>query len=152
MSHYKDYDKDYQANKVYDSNFEDPKWAAIEYIEAILNKHIEEHDAHTAEPITAKAQGKTKLEVGKYVNKVSGILVDDTSQREVDTQYGPNTVTNFRMTIEGEGEVRVSLWGDLAKDAMNYTAGDSITLTNMKVNPPYDGLLQLGSCRRTKIQ
>ena len=97
------------------------------------------------EPKT-ESSGFPKLEEGKFLREIEGELKDDPVQRDVDTSRGPTKVTNFRLT-DGITDVRVSLWGDLADEVMNFVKGNSITLTNMSIKEPYDGLMQISSTR-----
>ena len=113
----------------------------------------------TAQPVGQQPQRQTeivdsvfaKLEAGKFARELKGKIVDDPIQKDVDTARGPNTVTNFRLT-DGVTEVRVAIWGDLANAVMDKTAGDSITLLNMSIKEPYDGITQVTSNRKTEIK
>ena len=92
-----------------------------------------------------------KLEAGKFARELKGKLVDDPVQRDVDTARGPTNVTNFRLT-DGVTELRVAIWGELANEVMDYTAGTDITLLNMSIKEPYDGMIQVSSNRKTEIK
>ena len=93
---------------------------------------------------------EAKLKVGEYV-KLHGSLKDDPIQRDVDTRYGTKSVTTF--TLNGSyGDVKVSIWPPLADTVMKHTAGEDITLTNMQVKEPYEGVQQASSCKNTKIE
>ena len=91
---------------------------------------------------------EAKLTKGEYVN-IDGTLLEDPVSRDVNTRYGPKEVINFKLSTP-YGPVRVSLW-DLP-EAMDYTANDQISLTNMQVKEPYDGIQQVSSCRNTRIE
>ena len=86
-----------------------------------------------------------------FVPEISGEMLDDPSQRGVTTSDGRATkVASFRLT-DGVTTIRVSVWEDLADYIMNFTAGDKITVTRIAVKKPYEGLIQVGSTRNTKI-
>jgi ssDNA-binding replication factor A large subunit len=91
-----------------------------------------------------------KLEQGKFLQEITGTLLDDPVQREVNTTRGPTNVTSFRIT-DGRKEVRVSLWEDLSDEALKFNAGSNITLTRMSIKDPYDGTDQISSTRKTEI-
>jgi len=89
------------------------------------------------------------FEVGKYI-EVTGTLLDDPVQRDIDTISGPVTLANFRIEVDGT-PIRVTLWRDFADQAMSLTAGDKVHLTSMKVQDPYDNMTQLSSAKYTKV-
>jgi len=89
------------------------------------------------------------FEVGKYI-EVTGTLLDDPVQRDIDTIRGPTTLANFRIEVDGT-PIRVTLWRDFADQAMSLTAGDKVHLTSMKVQDPYDNMTQLSSAKYTKV-
>ena len=90
------------------------------------------------------------LQEGQKNVTIHGQIVDDPLQRDIDTARGPVTVANFRLD-DGTGEVRVSLWRDLAEEAMDLQSGAMVRLEYMNVREPFDGLLQVSSGAFTKI-
>jgi len=86
------------------------------------------------------------LQPNSFAKKLKGKLIEDPTQRDVDTSYGPATVTSFRIS-DGSANLKVSLWGDVADESMDFTNGMEITLTNMSVKDVYDGVLQVSSTR-----
>lgn len=92
-----------------------------------------------------------ELKEGEWLKEITGTLIDDPIQRDVDTRNGPATVANFRM--EGKhGTIKVGLWNKQAEEIMNFTSGARITLTNVQVKPTYDGVQQISGSRNTKIK
>jgi ssDNA-binding replication factor A large subunit len=81
---------------------------------------------------------------------IEGQLLDDPIQRDIETVRGPATVTNFRID-DGTGEARVSLWRELAEEAMDLTGGAYIRLEYVNVREPFDGLIQVSSGSFTKL-
>lgn len=86
------------------------------------------------------------LVIGKFVQELSGHIVNDPAHKDIDTKFGPTSIANFRLT-DGTTEIRVTLWGELADEITKYGEGDGVTLTNMTVKEPYDGLIQVSSTR-----
>ena len=91
------------------------------------------------------------LESGKYVQTLTGTIVDDIVIREVETRRGPSDIANFKFT-DGVTVIRVALWGDLAKEVENFGKGNVVTLTRMSIKDPYEGVQQISSTRNTKIE
>lgn len=91
-----------------------------------------------------------QLESGKYLQSITGKMVDNPVVKEVNTQRGPTPIANFHLTDE-KTKVRVALWEKLADEVMRYGAGDIITLTGMSVKDPYEEVIQLSSTRNTNI-
>ena len=56
----------------------------------------------------------------------------------------------FRMDLP-TATVRVTLWGELATEAMQYVAGEELALNGMLVKEFYEGTPQLNSGKYTKI-
>lgn len=81
---------------------------------------------------------------------IEGQLLDDPVQRDLETIRGPATVTNFRID-DSTGSARVSLWRDLAEEAMELTAGAYIRLEYVNVREPFDGLIQVSNGSFTKL-
>ena len=110
-------------------------------------------DRKKTEAVETRSEGGAVVpvfEVGKYVI-VEGNLVDDPTQRDIDTIHGPSTVTNFRVELDDGQTVKVGLWEEKAIKAMDLVKGDRIHLTSMKVKEPYDGMTQLQSAKYTKV-
>jgi replication factor A1 len=102
------------------------------------------------EAIEPKITEIIDLREGQRNVTVQGQLLDDPIQRDIDTSRGPATVTNFRID-DDTGEARVSLWRDLAEEAMDLTAGAEVRIENLNVREPFDGLIQVSSGTFTKI-
>jgi len=99
----------------------------------------------------AKTVKFPELEAGKFVPKLTGVVIETATIREVTTRSGPSLIANFKFG-DGETTVRVGLWGDLTKEAEKLREGDQVTLTNMSVKPVYEGFIQLSSTRNTAIE
>jgi ssDNA-binding replication factor A large subunit len=113
--------------------------------------HIDPEDLEVELPeLERKITPIADLREGQRNVTVSGQLLDDPVQRDIDTVRGPATVTNFRID-DGTGEARVSLWRDYAEKAMDLTAGAQVRLEYMNVREPFDGLIQVSSGAFTKI-
>ena len=91
------------------------------------------------------------LSPGKFINTLKGTMLNDPVQRDVETRSGPKTVTNFALNTE-YGEIRVALWEDLGNDVMDHTAGDELTVTNLIIKDPFDGMMQVSSTKNTKVR
>ena len=91
-----------------------------------------------------------KLEPGKYLQEITGEVVDNAEVKEVETQRGPVMIANFNLT-DGESQIRVALWEDLVSDAEKFRPGDVITLKGMSIRDPYEGVDQISSTRKTEI-
>jgi len=102
------------------------------------------------EAIEPKITEIIDLREGQRNVTVQGQLLDDPIQRDIDTSRGPATVTNFRID-DDTGEARVSLWRDLAEEAMDLTAGAEVRIENLNMREPFDGLIQVSSGTFTKI-
>ena len=90
------------------------------------------------------------LRTGMKSPTIEGQLLEDPIQRDVNTARGPATVTSFRLD-DGTGEVRVSLWGDLANSAMSLVSGDRVQVTSLMVKDPYDGVPQVSGGKWSKV-
>jgi len=56
---------------------------------------------------------------------LKGELVFDPIQKDVDTQYGPNTVTSIILK-DDSGEVKISFWGEGGNKIMDFSKGDKL--------------------------
>lgn len=81
---------------------------------------------------------------------IEGQLLDDPSQKDVDTRKGPTTVTSFRVD-DGSAICRVSVWGALGNSAINLGAGDRVRITSLMVKEPYNGMPQVSAGEYSKI-
>ena len=91
--------------------------------------------------------GLEYLEEGKLEREVVGILTNDPVIATIDTRFGPSKTAKFQIE-DDTGRASVTLWGDaLVKDALNFSKGSKITLTNMSVQKPYEGVNQISSTR-----
>lgn len=90
------------------------------------------------------------IRIGQKNVTVQGQVVDEPLQRQIETVRGDATVTGFRID-DGTGEARVSLWRELAEEAMDLKAGAEVRLEYMNVREPFDDLIQLSSGSFTKI-
>jgi len=91
-----------------------------------------------------------ELEPKKYLQEITGEVVDNPEVREVETRRGPVTIANFHIT-DGKTKIRVALWEDLVKEAEKFRPGDVITLKGMSIKDPYEGVDQISSTRKTEI-
>jgi len=98
-----------------------------------------------------KEAGPQDLSPGKFINTLKGSLLNDPVQRDVETIRGPTTVTNFVLNTD-YGEIRVALWGELGDEAMDHTAGNTLTVTNLIIKDPFDDMMQVSSTKNTKVQ
>ena len=90
-----------------------------------------------------------KLEVGKYVD-LEVPIVNNPEMSKGNRQDGTEWIrTNFTVNVDGQ-ELRVTLWDDLAKEGMEYSAGQYIKFKGIQVKE-YEGKLQLNSARYTEI-
>ena len=88
----------------------------------------ERRESHPLIPKTLKPF--PKLEPGKYLQEITGEVVDDVTVKEVETRRGPVMIANFNLT-DGEARIRVALWEDLVSEAEKFRPGDVITLKGM---------------------
>lgn len=91
------------------------------------------------------------LSPGKFINALKGSLLNGPVQRDVDTRRGPATVTNVTLNTE-YGDVRVALWDDFGDPVMNCVAGDELTITNLIIKDPFDGVMQVQNTKNTKVR
>ena len=102
-------------------------------------------------PMPVKQTTWPVLESGKFVQKLTGTIVDDIVIREVETRSGPSDIANFKFT-DGVTIVRVGLWGELAAEIEKHNKGAVVTLTALSIKDPYEGVLQISSTRNTTIE
>lgn len=91
------------------------------------------------------------LSPGKFINTLKGSLLTDPIQKDVNTRRGPATVANFALSTN-YGDVRVALWDELADEIMDHTAGEEVTITNLIIKDPFDGMMQVQNTRNTKVK
>lgn len=92
------------------------------------------------------------FEEGNFINNLTGEVVYDIDINLRDLRDGSQKeVANVTLT-DGNQSVRIGIWAPLARDVAQYGKGDVITLTNLKVRPPYEGKAQLAGTRNTKIK
>ena len=88
--------------------------------------------------------------VGKWID-ISGVMKDDPTLRKGTSTAGKDwKLASFRMDLP-TATVRITLWGELATEAMQYVAGEEIALNGMLVKEFYEGTPQLNSGNYTKI-
>ena len=82
---------------------------------------------------------------------LKGTLVFDPIQKDVDTQYGPSTVTSIILK-DATGEAKISFWGDAGNQIMNFVLGDTLLLGGLyRVQEPYDGKAQVDGGKYYKV-
>ena len=113
-------------------------------------EHSQPQKAAPTKDGAAKVTRISDLRTGMKSPTIEGQLLDDPIQRDVSTVRGPATVTSFRLD-DGTGEVRVSLWGDLANSAMNLASTDTVRITSLMVKDPYDGVPQVSGGKWSKV-
>lgn len=91
------------------------------------------------------------LESGKYVQSLTGTIVDDVVIREVQVRGKPTPIANFNLT-DGVTVVKIAIWDALVNEVKGFGKGDTITLTGLSIKDPYDGVLQISSTRNTTIE
>ena len=91
------------------------------------------------------------LESGKYLQEITGEVVNAPEIREVNTRSGPKQIANFDFT-DGKSTIRVGIWEELIGEVKNLKAGDVITLKGMSIRDPYQGVEQISSTRKTEIE
>lgn len=85
----------------------------------------------------------------KFLKSIAGRIKTDIEIREVETSRGPVGIANFMLT-DGAIEVRVAVWEPDDK-LKGFNVGAWITLTNMSVKDPYEGVAQISTTRNSKI-
>jgi len=91
------------------------------------------------------------LNPGEFINNLKGSLLTDPIQKDVDTIRGPATVTNTILNTR-YGEMRVALWDELGDALLDHVAGDEVTITNLIIKDPFDGVMQVQNTRNTKVR
>ena len=91
------------------------------------------------------------LESGKYVQSLTGIIVDDVVIREVQVRGKATPIANFNLT-DGVTVVKIAIWDALVNEVKGLGKGDTVTLTGMSIKDPYEGVLQISSTRNTTIE
>lgn len=92
-----------------------------------------------------------KLEPGKYLQEITGEVVNAPEIKEVNTRSGPKQIANFDFT-DGKSTIRVGIWEELFGEMGDLKAGDVVTLKGMSIRDPYQGVEQISSTRKTKIE
>ena len=90
------------------------------------------------------------LESGKYVQSLTGTIVDDIVVREVQVQGKPTPIADFNLT-DGVTVVKVSVWDALINEVDGFGKGDTITLTGLSIKE-YKGALQVSTTRKSTIE
>lgn len=91
------------------------------------------------------------LESGKYVQSLTGTIVDDIVVREVQVRGKPTPIANFNLT-DGVTVVKIAVWDALIKELEGFGKGDTVTLIGMSIKDPYEGVQQISSTRNTTIE
>ena len=100
--------------------------------------------------IPKKSKPFPKLEPRKYLQEITGEVVDAPEIKEVNTRSGPKQIANFNFT-DGKSTIRVGIWEELFDEMGDLKAGDVIILKGMSIRDPYQGVEQISSTRNTKI-
>jgi len=99
----------------------------------------------------AKSATWPVLESGKYVQSLTGTIVDDIVIREVQVRGKATPIANFNLT-DGVTVVKIAIWDALVNEVKGLGKGDTVTLTGMSIKDPYEGVLQISSTRNTTIE
>lgn len=87
---------------------------------------------------------------GKFIESLTGQIADDIVYKDVNQQDGPKPIAEVPFT-DGTKTIKVALWGDFAKAIEIYSKGQVVTITNLKIRPPYQDMEQLNSTKNTQI-
>jgi replication factor A1 len=82
---------------------------------------------------------------------ILGRVMENPVMKDVVTSRGPTEVTRVRIK-DATGEVDVSFWGRLAKEAENLKVGDSIMLRHLYARMTHQRSLELSSSAFTTIE
>ena len=102
-------------------------------------------------PMPVKQTTWPVLESGKYVQSLTGTIVDDIVVREVQVRGKATPIANFNLT-DGVTVVKIAIWDALVNEVKGLGKGDTVTLTGMSIKDPYEGVLQISSTRNTTIE
>ena len=102
-------------------------------------------------PMPVKQTTWPMLESGKYVQSLTGTIVDDIVIREVQVRGKATPIANFNLT-DGVTVVKIAIWDALVNEVKGLGKGDTLTLTGMSIKDPYEGVLQISSTRNTTIE
>ena len=102
-------------------------------------------------PMPVKQTTWPVLESGKYVQSLTGTIVDDIVIREVQVRGKATPIANFNLT-DGVTVVKIAIWDALVNEVKGLGKGDTVTLTGMSIKDPYEGVLQISSTRKTTIE
>jgi len=100
--------------------------------------------------IPAEIKPFPDMEKGDYVT-VTGELTAEPRYREVEIRGEAVPLVELTLT-DGRSDVKATLWRDLTVEAEKLRVGDVVTINNMKVKDPYDGVDQISSTKNTKVQ
>jgi len=88
---------------------------------------------------------------GTYVNELVGQIVYDVEVNTRNMRDGnQKDVANIVLT-DGNTQVRIGLWEPLSAAISTYQRGETVTLTNLRVRPPYNNQPQLAGTGKTQI-
>jgi len=87
---------------------------------------------------------------GTYVNELTGEIAYDVEVNTRNLKDGPKDVANIVLT-DGNSQVRIGLWHPLSAAIAAYQKGETVTLTNLKVRPPFKNQPQLAGTAKTEI-
>jgi len=90
-----------------------------------------------------------ELKPKSFLPSIAGRIATAIEIKEVETARGPVAIANFMLT-DGAIEVRVAVW-EPGAELNGFNVGGWITLTNMSVKDPYEGVTQISTTRKTKI-
>ena len=130
-------------------------YTAMESIQVLAQSMAEVFSGGAPQPVsqepvkTANVTTWPVLEPGKYVQSLTGTIVDDVVVREVQVQGKPTPIADFNLT-DGVTVVKVSVWDALIKALDGFGKGDTITLTGLGIKE-YKGVLQVSTTRKSTI-
>lgn len=90
------------------------------------------------------------LETGKYVQSLSGTIVDDIVVKEVQVRGEPTSIAEFQFT-DGVTVVKVAVWDELIGELEGLGKGDTLTLTAVSIRKPYQDMQQISTTRKSTI-
>jgi len=90
------------------------------------------------------------LETGKYVQSLTGTIVDDIVVKEVQVRGEPTPIAEFQFT-DGVTVVKVAVWDELIGELEGLGKGDTLTLTAVSIKKPYQDVQQISTTRKSTI-
>ncbi|MHA1974861.1 MAG: hypothetical protein ACTSW1_17825 [Candidatus Hodarchaeales archaeon] len=87
---------------------------------------------------------------GNWITQVTGNVLKDPVQQNVDTRNGSKNVTNLLIETE-DGVIRVAFWEDLSYEALEFKKGDRIKCSDLQTREPYRDTYQASNTSYTKI-